>query len=131
MPLSNACPKPDRTRYQSKAERAKTEAANERMVWYDVDVRDGRCCRVCGTFCSPRAIGTLHKPHRHHLQYRSLGGATTSACLVTLCARCHDLEHTHKIRLSGDADERDELGRLAGVKLELPCESGWRTDRWV
>jgi 5-methylcytosine-specific restriction endonuclease McrA len=129
MALENACPKPT-TRYQSKAEKAKTVAAQERETWAAVDARDGCCCRVCGTFCSPRAIGTLHAPHRHHLVYRSAGGNTTTANLATLCAKCHDAEHRHELRLSGDADARNEMGRLAGIKVERVTESGWQTEGW-
>ena len=130
-----ACPKPP-TRYQQKADAAKTLAAHEREVWHAVDVRDGCACRVCGTFCAPRAIGMLHRPHRHHLVYRKPrggkpSGETTSGNLVTLCASCHDAEHRHELRLTGDADWRDELGRLAGVKVERVGESGWTVEKFV
>lgn len=125
MALSTSCPKPS-TRYQRKLEQAKTVAAHEREVWAAVDERDGHCCRVCSTFCSPRAIGTLHRAHRHHIQYRSLGGQTTTAGLCTLCAKCHDAEHQHRLRISGNADERDVMGKLCGLTIERETESGWQ-----
>ena len=125
-----ACPKPP-TRYQAKAETAKTMAAHEREVWRAVDARDHCWCRICAHFCSPRAIGTLSRAQRHHIVYRSAGGETTTANLVTLCARCHDAEHRHELRLSGDADWRDERGRLAGVRVERPTEAGWTVEKFI
>lgn len=46
--------------------------------------RDGHRCVHCG---GRRGL------HAHHVQWRSQGGATTAANLITLCARCHSLVH--------------------------------------
>ena len=129
MPLSTACPKPE-TRYTRKVEKMKTLAAHEREVWAAVDARDQSTCRVCGTFCAPRTTSMLRKAHRHHLKYRSAGGPTETWNLVTICAGCHNEEHEHRLRLIGNADERDPHGRLAGVKVERLRESGWAIEKF-
>lgn len=122
-------PKPE-TIYQSKTDREKREAANEKAVYTRVTERDQSCCRVCGKFCNPRAVGVLYKAHHHHLIYRSALGPTTVQNVALICAGCHDAEHRHEIRLSGDAEARNEMGRLAGIKVERVTESGWQTEGW-
>jgi hypothetical protein len=64
---------------QSKAERA--------VVRKQVNERDERQCRCCGSRCNL---------HQHHMTYRSRGGADTTANLLTLCAVCHGLEHVSR-----------------------------------
>ena len=83
----------------------------------DVDLRDRRACRLCGAFAAGH--------HHHHLRYRSLGGRHTPANVLLLCARCHRDVHAARVRLSGDADARDDAGRLAGVTVERPGPDGW------
>ncbi len=120
------------SRYDRKAQRKAQDAAHERTVHQAVDTRDRNCCRVCGHYCSPLAIGLLERSHRHHLIYRSAGGPTTTSNLVTLCSRDHHDEHQHVLRLSGDADARDKAtGRLRGVKVERLVDGGWRVEAWV
>jgi 5-methylcytosine-specific restriction endonuclease McrA len=120
------------TRYRTKATRKAEKEAHERTVHQAVDARDHHTCRVCGRYCSPRAVTLLERSHRHHLVYRSAGGKDTTANLITLCAHCHDDEHKKRIRLSGDADARDKAtGQLRGVKVERTTESGWSVEKWV
>lgn len=126
--LPNACPKPT-PRVLTKLKKRAAEAKQIRHVWAEVDRRDEYCCRVCKRFCNPRAISVLEKIHRHHLDYRSQGGMDVESNLVSLCARCHGLVHDSKLRLSGNAEERNELGKLAGVKVERLTESGWQVER--
>ena len=52
--------------------------------------RDDYRCRVCGSG---------YNVHTHHIQYRSLGGENSLNNYITLCAKCHELEHSHKIKL--------------------------------
>ncbi|MBI5850635.1 MAG: HNH endonuclease [Planctomycetes bacterium] len=49
-----------------------------------VFARDAHSCRNCA---SKRGL------HAHHVVWRSRGGLTALANLVTLCARCHGLVH--------------------------------------
>jgi 5-methylcytosine-specific restriction endonuclease McrA len=124
-------PKPA-SRYAIKAERQKLEQANEREVYAAVTLRDESCCRVCGKFCNPRAIGLLVKAHHHHLIYRSAQGVTDTWNVCLLDAKCHDDEHTGKLQLSGDADLRDPVtGRLAGIKVERPTDGVMQVIAWV
>jgi 5-methylcytosine-specific restriction endonuclease McrA len=119
-------------RVARKATRMAQVKANERVVHQAVDARDHYTCRVCGRYCSPRAVTLLERSHRHHLVYRSAGGKDTTANLVTLCATCHDDEHQKRIQLSGDADARDKAtGQLRGVKVERATEGGWKVEKWV
>lgn len=118
------------SRYQTKLAAQRAAEAHWREVTTAVAIRDGSSCRVCGKFCPPRG-GLLTRGHAHHLQYRSQGGPDETWNLVTLCAGCHDEEHGGKLTLSGNADERDPVtGRLAGVKVERPGESGWEVVGW-
>ena len=129
MPLANACPKPEKTRYLRKAEQVAAIAANEREVYAQVTERDGSSCRVCGKFGNPRAVGLLQKMHHHHLIYRSAGGETTTANTCLLCAACHDAEHRHVLQLSGNADERNEMGKLCGITVTRETEAGWQVEK--
>jgi hypothetical protein len=119
-------------RFDSKKQRKAEKDAHERKVHQAVDSRDKNCCRVCGRYCSPLAVGLLERGHRHHLTYRSKGGDTSTVNLVTLDAHCHADVHAGRLRLSGDADARDKAtGKLNGIKVERATESGWKVERFV
>lgn len=95
-------PKP--CRVDEKRER-KTEAeAIWRAVCKAVDARDGRICRCCDKRSDPEATGLLERGHRHHIIYRSAGGADSTSNICTLCANCHSAEHHHRLRIEGDPD---------------------------
>jgi 5-methylcytosine-specific restriction endonuclease McrA len=118
------------TRFDRKKQRKADQELHERLVHQAVDARDHHTCRLCGRYCSPLAIGLLERSHRHHLEYRSKGGATDTSNLLTLCASCHNDVHAGKVRLSGDADVTDKAtGRLCGIKVERAGESGWRVEK--
>jgi 5-methylcytosine-specific restriction endonuclease McrA len=117
-------------RFDRKKQRKADQALHERLVYQAVDARDHHTCRVCGRYCSPMAVGLLERSHRHHLEYRSKGGADSTSNLITLCASCHADVHAGRMRLTGDADVKDQAtGRLAGVKVERAGESGWRVEK--
>jgi hypothetical protein len=121
----------DGGRYARKASRLAQAKARERQVHQQVDARDHHTCRVCGRYCSPLAVGLLERSHRHHLAYRSKGGDTSASNLATLCAHCHADVHAGRVRLSGDAEARDKAtGKLKGIKVERPTESGWTVEKW-
>ena len=92
------------TRYERK-KHAKTAAD---QAWLDlcltVDARDRLKCRSCGRRCDPKATALLERGERHHVVYRSAGGADTSANVVLICAGCHNDEHKHRLRIEGNAD---------------------------
>lgn len=107
--------------------RRQTAAAELLRVHRLIDQRDGGRCRVCRHGISPAAVQRRDRLERHHLVPRSLGGEDTTANLCCLCVPCHDERHKKgTLRLSGDADLRDERGRLAGIKVERLRESGWQ-----
>lgn len=117
-------------RDEQKRKRAVMETNWER-VCKAVDARDTRRCRVCGRWTNPEALTLLERGHRHHLQYRSLGGPDTTANVCTLCADCHEDEHRGRIALSGNADHRDEMGKLAGICVQVPKDGRLEIVAWV
>ncbi len=124
-----ACPKPKKSRFDERAARQAAKVANEREVYAAVTLRDESCCRVCRKFCNPRAVGLLVKAHHHHIVYSSAGGGTTLENVCLLCAKCHNDEHQHRIGITGNADERDPLGRLCGLTIRREYESGWTSEK--
>lgn len=113
------------------AKRAMAEAELRRVCKL-VDKRDQGRCRVCGRHCSTTAPKLEDRAERHHLQPRSLGGPDTTANLALVCLTCHDERHKKgTLALSGNADHRDEMGRLAGIHVQRLTEAGWNTVAWV
>lgn len=86
--------------------------------------RDTFQCRMCGKACRyGDPIETKADPH--HIIFASAGGPDESWNLLYLCRRCHDLCHkARRFWLSGNADEKDELGR-GTVKVERQIEGGF------
>lgn len=83
------------TRVDRRLARQRDDDAIWRSVCKVIDARDGRTCRACGKRTNPDDVGLL-RGHRHHLIYRSAGGADVKENLVTLCASCHDAEHVKR-----------------------------------
>lgn len=58
----------------------------------EVRERDGRLCRVCGSYADGLAL--------HHIRYRSEGGLHVASNLVSVHwmfePRCHELVHSNK-----------------------------------
>lgn len=117
-----AIPKPT-PRWKEKAKKLAEDAKAQKECYAHVDRRDGHCCRVCHARVG--GVGMLQAVHHHHLVYRSRGGDHETANVVSLCVKCHSAVHNGEIRLSGNADERNHIGLLSGVKLERAAESGW------
>ena len=84
------------TRVDRKVKRDAEREAQWRACVKAVDARDHRICRCCGRKTNPDDVG-LKRGHRHHLIYRSAGGADTSANVVTLCFECHNDEHKSQL----------------------------------
>jgi hypothetical protein len=121
-----------RSRGDERRERVAVDERRRRDAYRVVDVRDGRRCRVCRASVTPGAVDGRQRAEHHHLEYRSRGGQHESRNVVLLCARCHDEIHVRAIlRLSGDADVRDTVGLLAGVRVERLREHGWEVSTWV
>ena len=105
------------SRYDRKKQAQVDAAAIRRATWKAVDTRDKRICRACGRRSDPEGTGLTQRGHRHHIQYRSAGGADETANVVTLCAACHNDEHRHRLRIEGNADialtfyRRDDHGK--------------------
>lgn len=122
-----AIPKPE-PRWKAKARQVAENTRVLKAAYAEVDKRDGHCCRVCHKRVG--GIGMLYAAHHHHLIYRSRGGADETQNIVTLCVRCHQAQHDGEMRLSGDADLRNSVGVLSGVKLERATDAGWAPEGW-
>lgn len=127
MPV-HAVPKPA-PRVMEKAKRLAQNKSAERECYQQVDRRDERQCRVCKRRVG--GVSMVDALHHHHLTPRSRGGEHTTANVITLCASCHVKEHAAEMRLTGNADLRNSLGKLNGVLLERATAAGWRIERWV
>lgn len=115
-----------------RAEKRAVEDKHWRDVCRIVDRRDGQECRVCERRCSTTALDMLLRAERDHIIPRSLMGPDESWNLATLCKACHDDKHKRgTLRLSGHADERNEMGRLAGIKVERLTDAGWTFEAFV
>ena len=111
--IGTAAAKPKRgTAKRQKAAGQRRQAKADKLVYRAVDARDGLRCRICGEWAGLDI-------HRHHLVYRSAGGLTTTANVLSLCPTCHVVGiHGGRLKASGDADERGRYGRLCGVRVE-------------
>ena len=111
--IGTAAAKPKRgTAKRQKAAGQRRQAKADKLVYRAVDARDGLRCRICGEYAGLDI-------HRHHLVYRSAGGLTTTANILSLCPTCHVVGiHGGRLKASGDADERGRYGRLCGVRVE-------------
>lgn len=105
-----ALAKPNHDRAKSALRRLQAKA--DKAVYQAVAERDGYRCRACGDY---EGIDI----HRHHLIGRS---STTTATVACLCSTCHALLHVRvggkRLRIYGDADQRDSRGRLCGLTLD-------------
>lgn len=85
---------------REKATSKRAQAKADKLVYQAVDARDGLRCRVCLEY---RGLDI----QRHHIVPRSLGGLTTTANVVSLCAECHLIGvHGKKLTISGNADDK-------------------------
>lgn len=123
-----------RTRVSEKLQRRAEEARQIKACYAAVDARDQGRCRVCGRRCSPTALALVDRAERHHLVFRSQGGSHEPENVVTVCkAECHAAIHSEGVlRLSGDANARNERGVLCGVCVEAWRDAaGWVVTGWV
>lgn len=125
QPLSKLGPRGSRA--DEKAARLGEERRQLLEAHKAVDARDDGRCRVCGRRCSPKALALVDRAERHHMLRRRYEGAHVSANLVTLCQSCHQQIHSEGVLcVSGNADLRDDKGRLCGVKVERIERETWR-----
>lgn len=110
--------KPDHGRQQRRE--ARQQAKADKSVYALVDARDGLRCRVCREYQG-------YEIQRHHILARSLGGLTTTANLISLCANDHLVGvHGGHLRLNGNADTN------LGVKVERCIGGGsWTFQEYV
>ena len=109
----------EQSRYDAAKEKKQADAATWKAVCQVVDARDKRVCRACGKRSSLDAIGLTARGHRHHVVYRSAGGRDTSENIVTLCSRCHNDEHQHRLYIRGeDANQGLEFWLKNGAGSE-------------
>lgn len=70
----------------------------ENRVCFQVNMRDGLCCRVCGK--APLSQENYHRGFQyHHVQAQSENGSDETDNIVLLCANCHLRHHQGKLKL--------------------------------
>jgi 5-methylcytosine-specific restriction endonuclease McrA len=107
------------SRYATAAKKKADAEAAWTAVCKAVDARDGKACRCCDKRSDPDATGLLTRGHRHHLIYRSAGGKDTTENICTLCARCHDDEHTSELLIDGPTMPLNADGPLIFSRRDL------------
>ena len=61
-------------------------------VCFQVNLRDGLKCRICG--CAPQSLETYHRGFEyHHVKPQSEGGADEADNIILLCHDCHTRHH--------------------------------------
>jgi hypothetical protein len=120
-----------KTRTDEKDARDKAKARAEDACYALVDARDGLRCRVTGKRLI-KGGGLTTRVERHHLISRGAGGLHETWNVVTVSPEIHArIEVAGTMRLSGDADARDERGRFCGVKVEELIGDVMTVTRWV
>jgi hypothetical protein len=119
------------TRAEYKDRRDKEQQAEIDQCYQAVDLRDKSVCRVTGVYLTAGATDPKQRKERHHLIRRSRGGLHQTSNVITISAYLHQLDHAGKVRLSGDANLKDNAGMFCGVKYEVITESGWKTVRML
>ena len=118
IPKPSKPPTRRRTAHASrKASARRLEAMTRAEVYRAVDLRDRGSCRLCGAFSAQH--------HHHHLVYRSRGGRDATCNVILCCPACHGDIHAARVRVAGDADERDTSGLLAGLTIARRPREGW------
>lgn len=112
-----ACPKPVRVVSAAKVQRA---------VYQHVSERDELRCRACGTYEGEDI-------HRHHLRGR---GFTTVEDVCCVCDDYHEKLHVRiggkRLRISGNAEQRNAAGVLNGLTIERRQPNGtWMVEGFV
>lgn len=120
-----------KTRADEKDERDRADKRDEAACYALVDARDGLRCRVTGK-ALVKGGGLTTRVERHHMISRGAGGPHASWNVVTVSKAIHDrIEVAGTMRLSGDADARDDRGRFCGVKVEELINDVMTVTRWV
>jgi|GEM_PF-7123355 len=114
------------SRIERKKQQRAQEAEQMRQTYRYVDRREGMRCRTTRVRVDPQAIASTAKGHHHHVTYRSQGGQHTPDNVILVSAWVHEQIHLGKLRVTGDAEQRDEMGRLNGLTVERLTESGWQ-----
>jgi hypothetical protein len=138
----NPCPKipprpdgsPGLSRMEEKAEKSSNYEAELRACNMKVDLRDSRVCRVSGVVLTPFHPDKRKALMRHHMKPKSTAKSerTNTANVITISGWVHDQIHVKGLlHLEGDANARDEDGKLRGVLLSANGEGGWQPMRMV
>lgn len=87
-------------------------------VCFQVNLRDGLKCRMCGL--RPKSEETYHQGFQyHHVTPRSLGGADTVENIVLLCRPCHHKLHS---AVPEDLLNDDALNIKRDASLRFNCK---------
>lgn len=121
------------TRHEAKERKAKEKQAALDACYAEVDARDLLCSRRSGKKLTKGHPQAAERVERHHMQTRGLYPelVSESANVITLAGDEHAEVKAGKARYSGDANLRDQDGKLCGVTYERITEAGWVTVRMI
>jgi hypothetical protein len=86
------------TRHDSKLKDQRKTEQKRREAYKLADIRDGRCCRACGT---------KHTQEHHHIRGRQIRNAEDSGNVMCICKSCHDRRHVKRtLVITGNADQQ-------------------------
>lgn len=106
--------KPSRSKRLTDAKAAKAAAKRAyQEVCRLVNLRDHFTCVACDAEARPGWPDALLRGHHHHITFRSHRGADTTANLCLLCPRCHADVHEHRLTITGNADRKLVIRRVA------------------
>lgn len=117
------------TRHEAKDRKQAEQKAEIDACYQAVDLRDLSVCRVTGEFLTAGHADPHKRKERHHMIRRSRGGLHQTDNVITVSAFIHTQDHAGKVRLSGDANLKDQQGNFCGVKFERVTDQGWQTVR--
>lgn len=113
------------SRAAKRKEQRRKDTQQERAIYRAVYLRDGYRCRACKAAVSPGALDLARRAHHHHVIFRSAGGPTTMANVMTSCAECHFQRHDYTLSIRGNADVK------GGLTFERVSEDGSRVRTWT
>ena len=110
--------KPKGVTARLRASKKRQRHAGDKAVYLAAFERDGYRCRACSEYVGVDA-------HPHHLRGKRF---TATPDIATLCQDCHGFLHVRVggklMKIYGDADQRDDRGRLCGLTLETRENNG-------
>ena len=113
-------PKPSKgARLRTKKATAAKASRELSDLYRKVYLRDGYRCVVCVRVVIPGAVDELRRAHPHHIVFRSQATKAekhTTKNVCTVCAICHADIHERRLFITGNADTKLVIRKLAAAQ---------------